>query len=120
MGTMARRLLAIAGCFACISAGSIGLEAADTAPQPQRALINQYCAGCHNPRLKSGGLSFDSLDLGDVRANPAVWEKVVTKLRAGIMPPAGAPRPDEAAYDGLRLFIQTGLDKAAAAQPDPG
>ncbi len=117
---MARRLLAIAGCFACISAGSICLEAADTAPQPQRALINQYCAGCHNPRLKSGGLSFDSLDLGDVRANPAVWEKVVTKLRAGIMPPAGAPRPDEGAYDGLRLFIQTGLDKAAAAQPDPG
>jgi hypothetical protein len=48
------------------------------------------------------------------------WEKVVTKLRAGLMPPAGAPRPDETAYNGFRVFVQTELDKAAAAHPDPG
>ncbi len=48
------------------------------------------------------------------------WEKVVTKLRAGLMPPAGAPRPDETAYNGLRVFVQAELDRAAAAHPDPG
>jgi Protein of unknown function (DUF1592)/Protein of unknown function (DUF1588)/Protein of unknown function (DUF1585)/Protein of unknown function (DUF1587)/Protein of unknown function (DUF1595) len=75
--------------------------------------------------LKSGGLSFDALDLGRLGGAPtaserATWERVVTKLRAGMMPPAGAPRPDEPTYDGLRVFIQTELDKAATAHPDPG
>jgi hypothetical protein len=75
--------------------------------------------------LKSGGLSFDALELGRLGTSPtaperAAWEKVVTKLRAGMMPPAGAPRPDEPTYDGLRVFIQTELDKAATAHPDPG
>jgi hypothetical protein len=73
--------------------------------------------------LKRGGLSFDSLDISKIGGGPAervTWEKVVTKLRAGLMPPAGAPRPDETAYNGLRAFIQTELDRAAAAHPDPG
>ncbi len=119
-----RRLTVIAGCIAGVSVASTYLEAADTKPQP-RAIINTYCSGCHNPKLQSGGLSFDSLDLAKLGSNPsaserATWEKVVTKLRAGMMPPAGAPRPDEPTYDGLRLFIQAELDKAAAAHPDPG
>jgi hypothetical protein len=95
------------------------LEAADTKPQP-RAVITQYCGGCHNAQLKTGGLAFESLEINKVGANPAKWEKVVTKLRAGMMPPAGAPRPDEATQDSLRFFIQTELDKAAAAHPNPG
>jgi hypothetical protein len=118
LGARLGRLNFIVGCVAIVSAGSVCLEAADTATQ--RALIGQYCNVCHNPRLKSGGLSFDSLDLGNVSANPVEWEKVVTKLRAGMMPPAGARRPDEATYDGFRMFVQTELDKAAAARPDPG
>jgi hypothetical protein len=126
-GAVTKRLAVIAGCLVGVSVASMYLEAGDTKPQPrsnastsQRAVINQYCGGCHNPQLKRGELSFDSLDLSKVGSNPVVWEKVVTKLRAGIMPPAGAPRPDEATYDRLRLFIQTELDKAAAAHPDPG
>jgi hypothetical protein len=126
-GAITTRLAVIAGCFVGVSAASTYIEAADTKPQArnntsvsQRAVINRYCGGCHNPTLNRGGLSFDSLDLNKFGDNPVVWEKVVTKLRAGIMPPAGAPRPDEATYDRLRLFIQTGLDKAAAAHPDPG
>ena len=126
-GAITKRLAVITGCFVGVSVASMYLEAADTKPQPrnnpstsQRAVINQYCGGCHNPQLKRGGLSFDSLDLNKVGGDAVVWEKVVSKLRAGMMPPSGAPRPDEATCDRLRLFIQTELDKAAAAHPDPG
>ncbi len=120
---MTRRIV-IVGCLAGVSVIPVcfGADTKATAKSPAapRALINQYCSGCHNPRLKSGGLSFDSLDPANIAANPATWEKVVTKLRAGLMPPAGAPRPDEANYDALRVFVQTELDKNAAAHPDPG
>ncbi len=94
---MTRRIV-IVGCLAGVSVIPVcfGADTKATAKSPAapRALINQYCFGCHNPRLKSGGLSFDSLDPANIAANPATWEKVVTKLRAGLMPPAGAPRPD--------------------------
>jgi hypothetical protein len=109
--------------FACLAAPFIAapfIASGQTQPGTQKALINQYCSGCHNQRLKSGGLSFDSLDPGNVAAHPETWEKVVTKMRAGLMPPAGIPRPPEPVYDGLRTYIQTELDKAAAAHPDPG
>ena len=122
-----KRLFAVASTWlAMITVTFVG-RAADTDTPPktatlasQRAVLDRYCVTCHNPRLKRGGLSFDTLDLGKIGGNPAVWERVVTKLRAGMMPPAGAPRPDEAAHDGFRLFVQTELDKAAAAHPDPG
>jgi hypothetical protein len=87
---------------------------------PQSALLNKYCVGCHNQRVKSGGLSFYAVDVANAGANPEVWEKVVTKLRAGLMPPAGLPRPDEKTYDAFRYWIQDELDRAASAHPDPG
>ena len=60
----------------------------------QEALVKQYCAGCHNDRLKSGGFSFAKLDLAHIDQNAEQAEKVITKLRSGMMPPAGMPRPD--------------------------
>ena len=86
----------------------------------QRALLNQYCVTCHNQRLKTGGLALDTLDVSDVSARPEVWEKVVRKLRGGVMPPVGLPRPDAPSYDGLIGWLEDGLDRAAAARPNPG
>ncbi|PYR36524.1 MAG: hypothetical protein DMF89_12595 [Acidobacteria bacterium] len=87
---------------------------------PERALLNRYCVGCHNPRLKSGNLILDAIDVSKVADDPETWEKVVRKLRGGLMPPSGRPRPDEATYKGLLTTIQSRLDTAAVQHPDPG
>ncbi|HEY7337156.1 MAG TPA: DUF1592 domain-containing protein [Bryobacteraceae bacterium] len=87
--------------------------------QPQ-ALMNQYCVTCHNEKLKTGGLELDKLDLDHVAANAETWEKVVRKLRAGMMPPSGARRPDRQALDALAAAVESALDRAAAANPSPG
>jgi hypothetical protein len=97
-----------------------GTLAAQVSVSPQRALINQYCAGCHNERAKTGGLALNSLDPEKPGDNPEVWEKVVRKLRARTMPPAGAPRPAESGYDALVSSLETSLDRLAAAAPNPG
>jgi mono/diheme cytochrome c family protein len=86
----------------------------------EQALLNRYCRGCHNARTKSGNFVLDGLDLTKAGDRADDWEKVVRKLRGGLMPPAGRPRPDEAAYNQLRTSIETRLDRAAAARPDPG
>src|SRR5271154_3914501 len=80
-----------------------------------RAVLHQYCAPCHNNATKSGGLSLEGLP----RAAPE-WEKVVVKLRAGMMPPAGAPRPASATIDTLARSLEAELDQAAATDPNPG
>ncbi len=87
------------------------------APQPQ-ATVNQYCQGCHNNKVKTGGLALDAVS--DAGSNPEAWEKVVRKLRARCMPPIGLPRPDEQAYNSLLSTIETTLDGAASANPNPG
>ena len=87
---------------------------------PTQTVINQYCVTCHNQRLKTGGLALDSLDLASVPQDAETWEKVVRKLRAGAMPPQGVRRPDEATYHGLTAWLENELDRAAAANPNPG
>src|SRR5579864_4210902 len=85
-----------------------------------RAVIDQYCAGCHNQKLKTAGLMLDTLDPAHPGADAAAWEKVVRKVRAGMMPPAGARRPDRATLDAFAGSVETALDRAAAANPNPG
>jgi Protein of unknown function (DUF1592)/Protein of unknown function (DUF1588)/Protein of unknown function (DUF1585)/Protein of unknown function (DUF1587)/Protein of unknown function (DUF1595)/Planctomycete cytochrome C len=87
---------------------------------PERALINQYCVTCHNERAKTAGLMLDKLDIDHAGEHAEVWEKVVRKLRGGMMPPQGMPRPDQAKIDGLITWLETSLDQAEAAHPDPG
>ena len=87
---------------------------------PDRALLNQYCIGCHNEKLKTAGLMLDKLDLAHPGQDPEAWEKVVRKLRAGMMPPAGMPRPTRATLDSWTAKLETELDRAAAAKPNPG
>src|SRR5438046_53037 len=84
------------------------------------AVLKQYCVTCHNERIKTGGLALDSIDLTNVSANAETWEKVVRKLRAGSMPPVGSRRPEPVAYDTLIGWLETELDRAEAAQPNPG
>ena len=86
----------------------------------QRAFVTKYCGGCHNQRVKAGDLALDVLDITRVGDAPETWEKVVRKLRAGLMPPVGWPRSDEATYDRFRGWLEGQLDRAAAAHPDPG
>ena len=95
---------------------------AQTAPAPlpaasERKLLDQYCVTCHNQRLKTAGLTLDKLDPSNVAAQPESWEKVVRKLRAGMMPPSGLPRPAAADYVALTVSLENDLDRAAAAKP---
>ena len=95
-----------------------------TAPAAtHQALVDRYCVTCHNERMAERGtvpFAFDGLDVGDVGADAEAWEKVVRKLRLGMMPPTGRPRPDRAAHDGFVTWLETELDRVAAAAPYPG
>ncbi|HYL39187.1 MAG TPA: DUF1592 domain-containing protein [Bryobacteraceae bacterium] len=85
-----------------------------------RAVLSKYCFGCHNERLRTGGLALDQANLADVGQNAETWEEVVHKLRAGEMPPAGLPRPDQATAGALVSWLEAGLDGAASRSPNPG
>lgn len=89
-------------------------------PSPVRATVNQYCVGCHNSKLKSGGFAIDTISTQDVSLHSEEWEKVVRKLRARYMPPIGLPRPDEATYQSVVSSLESSLDSAAAAHRNPG
>jgi mono/diheme cytochrome c family protein len=107
---------------AFLAVGLVSLEAGGQQPAPRtpQALLDQYCITCHNGRLKTGGLELDKLDLARVGPDAESWEKVARKLRAGMMPPAGARRPDRAALDALASSVEGALDRSAAANPNPG
>jgi Protein of unknown function (DUF1592)/Protein of unknown function (DUF1588)/Protein of unknown function (DUF1587)/Protein of unknown function (DUF1585)/Protein of unknown function (DUF1595) len=85
-----------------------------------QTFLDTYCITCHNQRLKTGGLTLDALDLMDVSAHAAEWEKVVVKLRAGLMPPAGVKRPAQPVIDEFASSLEAALDRAAEANPNPG
>jgi len=95
-------------------------ERPPAASSPQRALINQYCVACHNDKLKTGGLVLDTLNVENLNQAPEVWERVLHKVRARYMPPAGLPRPDEEAYQSLVSYLETSLDRLNATHPNPG
>ena len=88
--------------------------------ESQRAVLQQYCVGCHSEQLRSGGLSLETVDLADVASAGETWEKVVRKVNAGMMPPPGMPRPDAVTQRGFVSWLEDELDRAALANPDPG
>jgi hypothetical protein len=99
----------------------LGMLIAVTAALAQeQAVVTRYCAGCHNAKAKAAGLALDSLDIHKAADKSDVWEKVVRKLRTRTMPPAGLPRPDEQTYKAVLTGLESSLDAAAAAKPDPG
>ncbi len=87
----------------------------------QKAVIDRYCVGCHNARTKTANLFLDQLDMSKISEHADVSELLVRKLRAGMMPPTGMPRPDAAAMDSLISYMETELDKGAKPHlPAPG
>jgi hypothetical protein len=105
-----------------ITAGVTILWAAFPAPPAfgQRALLNQYCVTCHSDKLKTGELTLEKLDLDHVAADAETWEKVVRKVRTGMMPPAGARRPERTELDQFAVGLEASLDRAAGEHLNPG
>ncbi|HEY4361000.1 MAG TPA: DUF1592 domain-containing protein [Bryobacteraceae bacterium] len=95
-------------------------RAAPPTAAAERALLETYCITCHDDELKTANFSLQSADVNRVGDHPEVWEKVIRKLRAGMMPPPGVPRPPLAQYEQLRDWLEGQVDSKAAAHPDPG
>jgi mono/diheme cytochrome c family protein len=92
----------------------------DVAPASEQALVTQYCISCHNARARTGGLSLDGLDPAAAASHSDVWEQVITKLRGGMMPPVGMPRPSEATLQGFATSLEQRIDRQALISPNPG
>jgi hypothetical protein len=88
-------------------------------PDPQ-ALLDEYCIVCHNADEYTGNLALDLEDVDDVGSDPVIWERVVKKLRTGMMPPGGEDRPARSVLDAFAATLETRLDTAAAVHPNPG
>jgi hypothetical protein len=114
---MLRTLIPLSIAILCLTASG---QAAEQAAAKQRALLDQYCVTCHNDRTKVDNFSLQKADLNAVADHPEVWERVIRKLRAGMMPPPGLPRPPLAQYEGLRDWLEEQVDSKAAAHPNPG
>ncbi len=137
-GGMLRRRLVCGGLFAvwlglALTSGDrvVAAQAPARSPQPTVAsspiphqqTLQKYCLGCHSEAMKQRGavpVAFDRLDLSNLGANAATWETIDRKLRAGLMPPAGMPRPDKATHEAFVGWIERELDAAGAAHPNPG
>lgn len=82
--------------------------------------LQKYCFECHDSDARKGGLALDALDAANPAKSPAVWEQVIRKLRHRQMPPVGQARPDDPTYDFVVLDLQSAIDRAAEATPNPG
>jgi mono/diheme cytochrome c family protein len=123
-----KTILFVAGSAALIGVALLSGQSPQAAPAKaasgavaQKAVIDRYCVGCHNARTKTANLLLDQLDLTKLGQHADIGELVVRKLRAGMMPPTGMPRPDAAAMDTLITWMEGELDKSATAHlPAPG
>ena len=104
-----------------IYAQQSSVSAAGPSPtSSQRQFLDRYCATCHNEHLKSGSLSLVRVDLSRLGAQPELWEKVVRKLRTGMMPPPNVPQPPGADRLSILKWLETSLDEASVAKLNPG
>ena len=103
-----------------VSAQSPSPTGAPPSASGSRQLIDRYCVTCHNARLETAGLRLDRIDVANVAEGAEVWEKVVRKLRTGTMPPASRRQPSAAERGSMVSWLETSLDQAAAAHPNPG
>ena len=117
-----RRSSCLAGAALALGLASAAPSAAQEAPgAPEvRAVLDQYCVGCHSQRLRTAGLDLESLDLDDAGRHAETFENVIAKLRAGSMPPPGSPRPEAADYRRVAGWLEAEVDRAWQADPFPG
>ncbi|MEP6962774.1 MAG: DUF1592 domain-containing protein [Acidobacteriota bacterium] len=90
------------------------------ASNPNKALVDRHCVGCHNQRLKTANLELDVIDVTHPEQHSLIWERAIRKLRGGMMPPPGAPKPPLAEVNALATYLEDSLDKASAANFNPG
>ena len=113
---------------AFLSSGLLTVNALAAPPPDARQTsadtLRKYCGGCHSSTVKTAGVVIDPTAFsqpGGLSGNKAeIWERAVRQLRAKTMPPVGMPRPDAATYETVASYLETSLDKEAAAKPDPG
>jgi hypothetical protein len=105
-----------------LAAAAAGLLHGQTPPaaNPNRAILDRYCVGCHNQRLKTAKLELDVLDVTHPEKDALTWERAIRKLRGGMMPPPGASRPTAAEVNSLATYLEDSLDQVGAANPNPG
>src|SRR5262244_948559 len=103
-------IASLAGVFTASPAAS---AAQTSAADVQLATIKQYCAGCHNDRAKTGGVSFEGITPQSIGQHAELFEKAVRKLRGRVMPPPGARQPEPAAIDSLVAWLEESLDRSA-------
>ena len=113
-------LIAVTGAVELANQPVMARQVTPVAGTEPGVLLQRYCIGCHNKRLRTAGLALDELDATNVRADAEIWEKVVQKLRAGSMPPPGRPRPDTETYRAVAVSIEDKLDHAWLGDPYPG
>ena len=99
---------------------SSGGTSAPMSYQEQNTTVGRYCFRCHNDQLLTGGLTLESFDVEHAYDAADIVEKMIRKLRAGMMPPKGAQQPDDAARMALVAALETTIDAAAATNPNPG
>src|SRR5947207_3042966 len=92
----------------------------ESASSSHAVVLDTYCVTCHSDKARTGGLSLERADLADIPKGAETWEKVIRKVRAGMMPPVGMPRPDKQGIDAFAGYFETSLERAAAAKPNPG
>jgi cytochrome c5 len=113
-------------CFALMSAipgygqTAPATNADGTEAQSHKSVVDQYCVTCHSDRVNTANMSLENADFSEVANNAESWERVIRKLRAGVMPPAGASRPSDQEYEALRDWLENQIDSAAAGNPNPG
>src|SRR5882672_10628024 len=112
----------VAAAFVCGGATAPSVRGHQRESAPEYAgLVGTYCVTCHNDRLKTAGLSLQSLALTSVPEQAEVWEKVARKLRSGEMPPATVrSRPDSQMAGALVNYLEATLDRATVLRPNPG
>jgi hypothetical protein len=105
-----------------LPAAKAGVPTASTplSAAEQTAMVKTYCTGCHNDRLKAGQLTLASFDAVEAASHVETTEKMIRKLRAGMMPPPGMKRPEPAQIQALVTGLETRVDRAAALNPNPG
>ena len=103
------------------SVGAVQTGGAQSTTQPDyNALIDKYCVECHNARLKRGSLNFVGFDIAKIGEHPEIGEKMIRKLRTGLMPPKDTLQPTAAIRQSIVMALETRLDAVAAARPNPG
>ena len=94
---------------------------AETYQKSVQPVLARYCLTCHNAKLKVGNLNLEAYkDAASALKDPDVWENVMQKLHAGVMPPPGLPKPKPDDVAVVDRWIKALLDQADRRPPDPG